>query len=524
MKFSNLDIGENMSNQFNDTHQNSDHGSFSSATLKMSSTFLMSATEISNNINFVEEAKVFNYDVDTITSCYTFPASKKSLRTHNPIRALVDPILATNKLNDKVDKKESENEHISLALGDPTINGNLRPCPAIIETISNVLQESGNAGGYINACGTEESRLAISKFHCCEGMNVEVTPNNVIVANGCSGALELALTALLDEDSVLLVPRPSFPLYEVIAKSHGARVMHYNLLPDKEWECDLVHLETVIIQAENRRVKKYNYDSLSWDSPHKRKKVVRGVVINNPGNPTGSVFSYQHLCDLLDLAYKYEIPIVSDEIYGELTYGNSKFIPLIEVVSKERKDTAVIVASGIGKQYMLPGWRVGWVTFYDRGTGCLKEVQAGAQRLAQVILGASHLVQHAVPVALGYSSSEKKEIVQNWKKNVIEQLEHQAFFVANKLKGCHGLSVITPQGAMYIMVRIHIDQFSVSIRDDMSFTRLLLQEENVFVLPGRAFGLDKKNEQFIRMVFCAPEERLNLAIQRIRVFCERHKA
>lgn len=477
-----------------------------------------------NEISTLEGTKVGDNDDHTIYPCCIFPASKKSLRTNNPIRALVDPILASSRLDNSVEKKGSEKDQISLALGDPTVYGNFRPCSVIIETLLNALQEPGAAAGYINACGTEEARLAISEFHSCTGMNVEVSPDDVIVANGCSGALELALTALLDEDSVLLAPRPAFPLYEVIAKSHGARVMHYDLLPDKEWECDLVHLEEVILEAERQGMNRNKVDSISCNTSQQEEKVVRGIVINNPGNPTGSVFSYQHLCGILDLAAKYKIPVVSDEIYGDLTYGNSKFISLIDVVSRERKDTAVIVASGIGKQFLLPGWRVGWVAFYDRGTGCLGEVRAGAQRLAQVILGASHLAQRAVPVALGYTSPEKREIVKGWRKDIIERLEHQAFFAANKLKCCHGLSVVTPQGAMYIMVRIHTDKFSDAISDDMSFTKLLLEEENVFVLPGKAFGLDKENQQFIRVVFCAPEDRLDVAFQRLRVFCERHGA
>lgn len=190
---------------------------------------------------------------------------------------------------------------------------------------------------------------------------MNVSPDDVIIANGCSGALELAITSLLDEGSVLLVPRPGFPLYEVIARSHGASVAYYDLDPGT-WECNLEHMEQLIIDQECSNM-------LSSSSPIKNimsNRVVRGIVINNPGNPTGSVYSENHLRAILRLADRYRLPIIADEVYGDLTYGETVFHPLAQVAFSMGNKVPIITASGLGKQYLVPGWRVGWIIFHDK--------------------------------------------------------------------------------------------------------------------------------------------------------------
>lgn len=259
-----------------------------------------------------------------------------------------------------------------LQLGDPTAYGNIPPCPTIIKAITDTLHTHSMAAGYVNACGTPEARAAIAKHHGTTG-------DNVIVANGASGALELALTALLDEDSVLLVPRPGFPLYSVIAESHGASIVHYDLLPQSGWECDLDQVESILSEYYRNR--------------QTVKQRVRGILINNPSNPTGAVYSREHLAQIARLAARYRIPIVSDEIYGDMTLDGHVFHPMADVVKGLGDVVPVITASGIGKQCelvigtlfhliyyctftesvhcicyidLVPGWRLGWIVFHDR--------------------------------------------------------------------------------------------------------------------------------------------------------------
>ena len=158
----------------------------------------------------------------------------------------------------------------------------------------------------------------------------------------------------------------------------------------------------------------------------------------------------------------------------------------------------------------------------------LKEIEAGAKRLAQVILGASHLAQCAIPAALKKEDDDDTMIA--WKQGVLSQLEEQSKVISQYIQSCNGLSLVsTPQGAMYCMVRIHIQDFyHPFIKDDVSFIQLLLKEENVLVLPGQAFfgttndNNDNNKHYFFRVVFCAPKETLVIAMKRLIDFCQRH--
>jgi tyrosine aminotransferase len=157
--------------------------------------------------------------------------------------------------------------------------------------------------------------------------------------------------------------------------------------------------------------------------------------------------------------------------------------------------------------------------------GSLSAVEAGAKRLAQVILGASHLAQTVVPAllesyscALGRTTALRSEVVE-WKARLRATLASQAECL------CHALSQIgpclqvwAPRGAMYAMVRIRMEYFASYIANDMDFTKLLLREENVMVLPGTCFGMSN----CFRVVFCAPNTVLLDAAKRIGEFCQRH--
>jgi tyrosine aminotransferase len=148
--------------------------------------------------------------------------------------------------------------------------------------------------------------------------------------------------------------------------------------------------------------------------------------------------------------------------------------------------------------------------------GSLREVEAGAKRLAQVILGASHLAQAAVPALLNRSDT----VVQQWKAELRVELEHHATVLCEKLAKCHGLSVQMPGGAMYALVHVDPTQMDEKIENDVDFIKLLLKEENVFVLPGPCFGITNA----FRIVYCAPVEILQQAAERIQQFCERHSS
>jgi tyrosine aminotransferase len=151
---------------------------------------------------------------------------------------------------------------------------------------------------------------------------------------------------------------------------------------------------------------------------------------------------------------------------------------------------------------------------FDSIYNTLRDIEAGAKRLAQIILGASHLPQTVVSSLLDSNNTQ----VHIWKLGLRSVLQEQARFICSTLVRVPGLQVLTPGGAMYTLLRLDIHSFDETISNDVTFSETLLKEENVFVLPGTCFGVPN----MIRIVFCTPIPVLEQATERIQAFCKRH--
>ncbi|KAI9091884.1 pyridoxal phosphate-dependent transferase [Phlyctochytrium arcticum] len=394
---------------------------------------------------------------------FNIKASKVSLRTRNPIREIVD--------NLKV-KPNPEKEFISLALGDPTTFGNFNVDATCIEAVTKHVQ-SYKANGYL------PSAAAIAATYTLPEAVLE--SKDVILASGCSGALDLCIGALADEGDNILIPCPAFSLYETLASSKGIECRYYNLDPHKSWEADIPHLESQI----NDRT--------------------TAILINNPSNPCGSVYSRKHLLEILAVAEKHRLPIISDEIYADMGFKGHEFIPLASLT----KTVPILTTGGLAKKFLVPGWRIGWILIHDRNNG-FAQVRKGLNSLTQLILGPTSIIQAAIPEILKTPSS--------FLEKTMAQLEENAHMSRKLLTGIPGLKPVFPQGAMYLMVEIDTAMFK-DIKDDVEFSERLAEEESVLCLPGRCF---KCPGPFVRIVITPPVGKLEIAYQRIRSFCERH--
>lgn len=408
---------------------------------------------------------------------WDIPASIKSKRTRNPIREIVDNIKKPNNPSKPM---------IPLSLGDPTVFGNLS-CPRLL--VESVVENARTfkSNGYCHSAGTPAAREAIAAKYTHEA--APLTANDVVIASGCSGALELAISALLNEGDNILLPEPGFSLYQVIAESIGAKCKFYRLLPERGWEADVEQMASLIDDR------------------------TRCILVNNPSNPCGSVFSKQHLLDILAVADENRLPILADEIYGAMAFTGHTFTPMAQLTDS----VPIISAGGIAKQFLVPGWRLGWLTLHDRH-GRLGAVSEGIVRLSQLVLGASQLVQSALPAVLtpAAGSTEAQELT-DFHAEYMSVLERQARLTVERVSAIPGLRTVTPQGAMYVMTEVLPEAFK-DIPDATAFTQMLLEEESVFVLPGECFGVPK----FFRIVFSAPEEKLTEAYERMHAFCLRH--
>ena len=244
-------------------------------------------------------------------------SSQKSKRTHNPIRHIVD------NLKPPVDHPKPM---MNLALGDPTVHGNLL-CPSVLEDAVVGAIRDKKMNGYLPSVGLPAARKAIATYSSLPGFPVH--EDDVVIASGCSGALELILSGMIDPGDNLLVPQPGFPLYQVIADSLGGGVKHYKLDSTKSWECDIEHMNSLV------------------DSKTK------AILICNPSNPCGSNYSAEHLTAVVAVARRHGLPIIADEIYGRCVFNGvhtpihtvAGDVPVLQVGGKSMLSVMPIQAS-----------------------------------------------------------------------------------------------------------------------------------------------------------------------------------
>ncbi|KAI8807403.1 pyridoxal phosphate-dependent transferase [Cladochytrium replicatum] len=408
-------------------------------------------------------------------------------RTKNPIRDIVD--------NLKVVPNPAK-KFIPLSLGDPSVFGNFQPHKSTMDALVNAVQ-SGKANGYPPSTGHEIAREAVAQFY--SRPDAPLTSKDVILASGCSDALNICIGAIGNEGQNILLPKPGFSLYETLCSSKGVECRFYNLLPHKSWEADISHMESLI-------------DSKT-----------AAILVNNPSNPCGSVYTEAHLRDILVVAERHNLPIISDEIYADMVFSGHKFTPLgrfgfAKIVSipdfrffqaSLTKTVPILTTGGIAKRYLIPGWRVGWILIHDRNE-LFAKVRQGLNSLTQLILGPNSVVQIALPDILRAPKSFYEE--------TLRQLEENATLCCDELGKIPGLEPVEAQGAMYIMAKVQLDKFK-DFRNDLDFVEKLVQEESVLCLPGQCFRCEGA---FFRVVITAPREMLKEAFERMDAFCRRH--
>lgn len=404
------------------------------------------------------------------TNCWAVQASSLT-RAINPIRMIVDNL---------VGKENPQKELISLAQGDPTAYGHLKPPEEAVAAVVRAFV-SGNHNGYTASTGSAACRTAIAAAHSYDSCP-PLSRDDVFVTVGCSEALEHCIAVLAAPGSNILLPRPGFPLYETLCQRHGVECRFYNLLPERGWEVNLDSLRHLVDTS------------------------TAAVLINNPSNPCGAVYSREHLEGIVAMADDLKLPIIADEVYAGMTFGK-RFVPLAVVAGQ----VPVFSVGALSKRWLVPGWRLGWVCVHDdHGTLENSGVRAAINSLCQISLGPSAPLQAAVPTILGIDDS-------NWLSDILSSLKRAALFSVERVLRIKGLSTVTPpEGAMYVLVKVDLDAFR-GCSTDALFAEELLAEESVLVLPGECFNAFG----FVRIVTTVPKAVLEAAWDRIEGFCRR---
>ncbi len=329
--------------------------------------------------------------------------------------------------------------------------------------------------GYTETAGIYDLREAIST-HLNSRYGCDVEPSEVIVTPGAKCALFLSIAAYLGEGDEIIVFEPSFPAYPEIAKFLGAKPVYVPLKwlgKEHGFELDLEAVEESITPK------------------------TKMIVVNNPHNPTGALFSASEVEGLMEIARKRKIIILSDEIYDHFIYDNAEFKSFLSF--PDWRDY-VIYVNGFSKTYSMTGWRLGYVV-------ARREVMPRLSVLAvNVYSCATSFVQKAAIAALQRSEADIKRMIHIFKE--------RRDLMYSKLSSIEGLEVWRSKGAFYMFPNVGkiLNECGITVE---KFVNHLLTKYGVVVLPGTAFP-DKFGKDFIRLSFAVDLATIDEGIERMR--------
>ncbi|MEV6630177.1 pyridoxal phosphate-dependent aminotransferase [Actinoplanes sp. NPDC051470] len=363
---------------------------------------------------------------------------------------------------------------LKLNIGNPAPWGLNTPEPIMTDVVHNLR----DAQGYSDARGIYSARVAVAQYYQTLGVR-DVQPDDVFLGNGVSELIVMSLQGLLNTGDEVLVPSPDYPLWTGAVSLCGGRAVHYRCDEERDWEPDLAHVAASITPK------------------------TRALVIINPNNPTGAVYSRDILLGLLDIARKHDLLVLSDEIYDKILFDGA----VHECAAALAPDLLVLTMSGLSKTYRAAGLRSGWLAVSGPKARS-EEYLEGLQLLANMRLCPNVPAQHAVQTALGGYQSIVELIKPGGR--LYEQRDH----AWRKLTDIPGVTCTKPGGALYLFARL--DPEMHKIRDDERMIIDLLEQEHLLLSHGTGFNFPTTDH--LRVVFLAPVDVLDDAIDRLARF------
>jgi len=398
-------------------------------------------------------------------------------RTKNITYAIRDIVVKAQQL------EQQGRKVLYLNIGDPPVYDFDTPQHIKEHLIRKINDTKGKVARYADSMGIKEAREAVAKF-LTERRSVPAATDDIVLTTGGSEGITLAIAALVNPGENLLVPCPGYPLYQSSLALFGGEPNYYLLDEEDDWQIDFKDLERKV----NSKTK--------------------GIVIINPNNPTGGVYTKETLLKVLAFAKKHDLVILADEIYDQILIDGTHY-PLASLAA----DVPVLSFGGLSKNYLMPGYRVGWLHFHDPDKR-IQKVVAAVKQLLRARLSAPHLQQHAIIAALQGDHSFLDE--------VRAKLKERRNLSVERLSRVPGIRLVTPRGAFYAFPSVQLPK-NVT---DKEYVEQLLEEEGVVVVYGSGFGLPEQEKDGVRyghfrVVFLAETKVLAAAYEKIAKFTKR---
>jgi alanine-synthesizing transaminase len=370
-------------------------------------------------------------------------------------------------------------EILKLNIGNPAPFGLVAPDAVLAAVTSQV----GASQGYSDARGIAPAREAVANYVTKRGI-AGITADDVFLGNGVSELIVMTLQALLNPGDEVLIPTPDYPLWTGSVNLSGGRAVHYRCDESEGWQPDIEHAAAQISDR------------------------TRAMVIINPNNPTGAVYSPAVLGELLSLARRHNLLVLTDEIYDQILYDGAVHVSAASLAP----DLPILTLGGMSKNYRLAGFRAGWLVISGprREFG---EYLEGLELLANMRMCPNVLAQQAIPAALNGGIDITPLLRPGGR------LRDQRDHAWQRLTSIPGVDCYKPQGALYLLPRLDPDVYKIS--DDQRMVIDLLEQQHLLVTHGTGFNLPSTDH--LRIVFLADVGILDDAIGRLAAFLQDYK-
>jgi len=348
----------------------------------------------------------------------------------------------------EVKKKGKKVYHLNI--GDPLLYDFKTP-QFTSEALGKVSLEGKNF--YADSLGIIELREEISKFLKINN-NLEVNLDDILITTGVTEGIYFILAALIENNNELLIPGPTYPLYINNTRFYDGIPVEYELDENDDWDPNIDDIRKKITEK------------------------TQAILICSPNNPTGVLYSKKKVKQIIDLAGEYNLPILSDEIYDQITYEKEYTSP-----ASLSKDVPIIGMNGFSKSHLMTGWRLGYLYYHDPENK-LKDLKEGIAKMARARLSASCIAQYAAIEIFRRPSDHTAEMVK--------KLKERRDYSYKRLRQIEGISCVNASGAFYLFPRIDLREFP-KWKDDKEFVISLLKETGVCTVYGSGFGEFGKN-------------------------------